>query len=331
MDLILHSYGAALQVEKGVFKAVSDKKEQMVAPSDVRCIRIGRHAQVTSAALLLAIEQGIDVILESFNGQPIGRVWSVKYGSIGSLRKAQALYAQTDDALRWVCELLRAKAEMQIAILNTFVFDERFDKAIERRIAKIEKRKKEFNPKRFSSLRQAEDQLRGIEGNISREYFRMISMLVPEQYAFQSRSSRPAKDAFNCMLNYCYGILYNLIEAGLTSAGLDPYMGVLHADQYNAPALAFDVIERFRGWIDVIIVNLCRLEVIYDDFFTVDEEAWQLNEFGKQIIVTAVNEHLDEVITFEGRQLSRRKHIDAYCTRLASRFRTNVSKENKAS
>jgi len=35
----------------------------------------------------------------------------------------------------------------------------------------------------------------------------------------------PAKDEFNAMLNYGYGMLYGMIERSVVVAGLDPYIG----------------------------------------------------------------------------------------------------------
>ncbi len=54
------------------------------------------------------------------------------------------------------------------------------------------------------------------------------------------------KDPFNACLNYCYGILYSLVEKACILSGLDPYVGFLHTDNYNKKSLVFDLIELFR-------------------------------------------------------------------------------------
>lgn len=41
-------------------------------------------------------------------------------------------------------------------------------------------------------------------------------------------------------------MLYSVVEAGLFTAGLDPYLGILHADAHKKPTLSFDLIEPFR-------------------------------------------------------------------------------------
>ena len=80
----------------------------------------------------------------------------------------------------------------------------------------------------------------------AKKYFGAISSIVPEKYKFEGRSRNPAKDEFNAMLNYGYGVLYSMVEKACIIAGLDPYIGFLHTDNYNKKSLVFDVIELFR-------------------------------------------------------------------------------------
>ena len=50
--------------------------------------------------------------------------------------------------------------------------------------------------------------------------------------------------------------------AALTSVGLDPFVGFLHAERPNRPALALDLMEEFRPWIaDRLAVILVTYDV----------------------------------------------------------------------
>ena len=69
---------------------------------------------------------------------------------------------------------------------------------------------------------------------------------MPERYKFESRSRNPTKGEFNVLLNYGYGVLYSMVEKAYIIAGLDPYIGFLHTDNYNKKSRVFDVIELFR-------------------------------------------------------------------------------------
>jgi CRISPR-associated protein Cas1 len=74
--------------------------------------------------------------------------------------------------------------------------------------------------------------LMGLEGTAGRVYFDCLGRLVPEAHRFEGRSRQPARDGFNAMLNYSYGVLYSLVERACICAGLDPFVDFLHTDNY---------------------------------------------------------------------------------------------------
>jgi len=81
---------------------------------------------------------------------------------------------------------------------------------------------------------------------------------MPDAWKFNGRSRDPAKDAFNCLLNYGYGVLYSQVEKACIIAGLDPYVGFLHTDNYNKKSFVFDLIEIFRIHIDRTVFYLSQ-------------------------------------------------------------------------
>ena len=96
----------------------------------------------------------------------------------------------------------------------------------------------------------------GLEGTAGRTYFELLNFIMPERFKFNGRSRSPAKDEFNCLLNYGYGVLYSLVEKGCIIAGLDPYVGFVHTDYYTKKSLVFDLIEMFRIFVDQTVVYL---------------------------------------------------------------------------
>lgn len=131
----------------------------------------------------------------------------------------------------------------------------------------------------------------------------------------------PAKDPFNTLLNYAYGILYGKVEGALIKAGIDPYMGIFHRDEYNRPALVFDVIENYRSWMDYVVVQLCKAEAIPEEAFEIIAEtgAVRLSPLAKRILIQSVNDFLDEIIVIK-KPLSRLSHIESDAFRLANVF-----------
>ena len=56
--------------------------------------------------------------------------------------------------------------------------------------------------------------------------------------------------------------------AALTTAGLDPFAGFLHAERPNRPALALDLMEEFRPWLaDRLAVTLVNRKQIGAEHF----------------------------------------------------------------
>ena len=151
---------------------------------------------------------------------------------------------------------------------------------------------------------------RGFEGSISRVYFDFLAHVLPEPYQFSKRTQRPAKDMFNALLNYSYGMLYGYVESALIKAGIDPFLGIMHRDEYNRPVLTYDVIEKYRTWADYVVCQLCREELVEPAFFDVKEGVYWLNQTGKRILITAMNDYLHEVVVLNSLSRSRHVHIE---------------------
>lgn len=60
----------------------------------------------------------------------------------------------------------------------------------------------------------------------------------------------------NNLLNYGYAILRALVARSLVGSGLLPTLGIHHRNRYNAYALADDIMEPYRPYVDVAVVEL---------------------------------------------------------------------------
>lgn len=132
-------------------------------------------------------------------------------------------------------------------------------------------------------------------------------------------------DVANAMLNYGYGLLYGRIEGALIKAGIDPYVGVMHRDDYNRPVLVYDVIELYRVWIDYVVFSLLCQNVITEEHYSVrgDGSYW-LEPLGRRVLIQSVNDYLEEVIEEKGLQRSRVTQIVLYAQNLAQKFKKYV-------
>lgn len=107
------------------------------------------------------------------------------------------------------------------------------------------------------SLEENRNKLFGIEGRTASSYWELIREMVKNEVEFKKREHQGAKDLFNCLLNYGYGILYSRIWGSVLRAGLNPAISFLHTDQPKKPTLVYDLIEEFRSQcVDRVIVSM---------------------------------------------------------------------------
>jgi CRISPR-associated protein Cas1 len=69
---------------------------------------------------------------------------------------------------------------------------------------------------------------------------------------FRGREGGPP----NNLLNYGYAILRAIVARGLVSSGLLPTLGIHHHNQYNAYCLADDIMEPYRPFVDLIVLDI---------------------------------------------------------------------------
>jgi CRISPR-associated protein Cas1 len=85
--------------------------------------------------------------------------------------------------------------------------------------------------------------------------------LFPTELNFRrGRDEQPP----NNLLNYGYAILRALVARAIVSAGLLPSLGLHHSNKYNAYALADDLMEPFRPFVDAIVQQIVISKKPYD-------------------------------------------------------------------
>ena len=257
MQLVINTYGAYLRKNGNCFLVKREDKSFEVAVNKVSSILITTAAYITTDAIKLAVDNNIDIVFLDAHGEPYGRVWHPKLGSTTLIRRRQLELYESSDGLNLAKEWGLKKLDNQIELLVQAEEGERGEeeRSSERYIVEIEHSREQMKRLRGTVDARRQDML-GLEGKAARIYFEAISSIMPEKYRFRGRSRNPAKDEFNALLNYGYGVLYSLVEKACIIAGLDPYVGFLHTDSYNKMSLVFDIIEMFRIYVDETVVYL---------------------------------------------------------------------------
>lgn len=323
MELVLNTFGTSLNRDNEGFVVTHKDGRQRIPVAGIKSIQISRGAQITSDAVMLAIEHEIEVLFMDKSGMPIGRIWSPRYGSVSTIRKGQLNFTFSNDALQWIKEIIRRKIENQQALLLMMRTDNvAINRKREKNIARLEDYRTKITSLNGEIVSDVAAQLRGWEGVASKIYFETLNDLIPEEYRFEMRTQHPAMDVVNAFLNYGYGVLYGKIEGALIKAGIDPYIGILHRDDYNRPVLVYDVIELYRIWVDYVVYSLVVQQVVTDEYCSVREDgSYWLESLGRRVLIQSLNDYLDEIITVKGVNRSRLTQIQLYAQDLAQLFK----------
>lgn len=323
MELVLNTFGTSLSRDNEGFVITHKDGKQRLPVIGIKSIQISRGAQITSDAVMLAIENEIEVLFMDKTGDPVGRVWSPRYGSISTIRKGQLNFTFTHDAVEWIKEIISKKIENQQALLLMMRADDsETDATRNKSIQRLEDYRVKIATLNGEIVSDIASQLRGWEGVSSKIYFETLNMFIPEELRFAARSQHPAMDVVNAFLNYGYGLLYGKIEGALIKAGIDPYVGIFHRDDYNRPVLVYDVIEIYRIWVDYVVYGLVAQRVITDDYYSVREDgSYWLEGLGRRVLIQSMNDYLDEAITQKGVSRSRITQIQLYAQSLAQMFK----------
>lgn len=144
--------------------------------------------------------------------------------------------------------------------------------------------------------------IRGMEGKAAAVHFEVFSRhlrpALRTGFPFDGRSRRPPRDAINALLSFLYALLRHDCVSALTAAGLDPFVGYLHAERAGRESLALDLMEEFRPWVERLALTLLnRGEFKPAQFVERDGGSVELTEAARKTLVAAYQQRkTDEAI-----------------------------------
>lgn len=318
MNLFISTRGSLLHKKGESFQIKTPEKNTEVPISKVESIWIATAAMLSTDVIKSALEHNIDIVFLDEFGDPMGRVWHPKLGSTTLIRRRQLEVTEDEKGLQLVKTWELQKMDNQVALLKKLKKtrpgqDNTLDKSIEN-IGALKEEVLQLSGT-IDYRRQA---ILGIEGMASRIYFSAIAEILPHEWTFKERNRRPAKDPFNATLNYGYGVLYSTVERACILSGLDPYVGILHTDNYNKKSFVFDFIECFRVHIDEPVVFLFTKRKMHDSHFEPFEGGVGLSKEGKALLMNELNTRLDSEVVYRGKNMKVRNIILAEAHALAN-------------
>jgi CRISPR-associated protein Cas1 len=323
MQLVLNTAGLKLSKKNHAFLVESAHTSRTISPKKITSIAITTRVLIGSDAVTLAIKNQIPILFFDRIGKAQARLWSPYFTGIATLRRQQMRFADHPLATQWIIDLFELKTEAQVATLQ-FLRRKRpaLQTPLAETIEKMQHQTRHFRAMQGKPLAECSNTLMTQEAALARLYWHTLGESLPEPWHFAKRSRQPAADPFNAALNYLYGMLYSVVEGALFAAALDPYLGLLHADEYNRPALTFDLIEPFRPWLDALLVRQCLDATLDLTFFSQNQFGTFLNKTGKAFFIPLFNEFLQDTRRFQQREASHRNHVYYLAGKLAQRIRT---------
>jgi CRISP-associated protein Cas1 len=316
LEITINTRGAYLHVKDALFEVrfknettqLEEKKQ--IPPLKIRTLVLAPGTALSTDAVQLALKNHIDIVFVEPNGHPMGRVWHTQLGSTSKIAKQQLAHALDARAIQWVKKWIDTKLSNQ----RDFIQDLKKHRVEQHdffntKIAQIESLMVLITGLQGEKMRDIADTLRGYEGTAGRFYWESLSHALPKDHQFSGRSARPAADPFNAFLNYGYGILYRRVEKALVIAGLQPYIGFFHRDDYNHKSMVYDFIEPYRIWIEVAIFRLFSGKKVYVTHTESIPNGIGLTALGKEVIAKQITDYLDvDAIKHQGKN-QHRSHI----------------------
>ncbi|MCG5234073.1 type I-C CRISPR-associated endonuclease Cas1c [Xanthobacter oligotrophicus] len=249
-----------------------------------------------SPALLAACaEAGITVSHLEPNGRFLARVEGRRTGNV-LLRRAQ--YRLADDAARTVPivrGIVAAKTANQRTVVRRAVRDHAGTLA-EDALAALRAADERLTDIARRTLAAGDVAiLRGLEGEAASIYFGVFNHLVrggEPAFAFSGRSRRPPLDRMNALLSFLYAMLGHDCRSALEAHGLDPQVGLLHADRPGRASLALDLMEELRPVLaDRLALSLVnRRQLAPSDFVMEEAGGVRLADDARRAVLVAWQE-----------------------------------------
>ncbi len=288
--LVLTGYGIRVAVERGHLTISDGQGRERRAgrfPRSCRSIRrlvvIGHTGTISFEALRWLSDVGAAFVQIDRDGKVIAATGPVELDD-ARLRRAQAIATTHGTDVVVARDLLSQKLAGQAAVLDRFGTEQATEAA-----SRVRQLANDLaaagTPDRLRLVEaHAAGLYWGVWAGVPVRFGRRDTAKVPEGWqAFDGRASplsgatRRAATPANAILNYLYAILECEARIACAAVGLDPGLGMLHADLKARDSLALDVMEAVRPQVDAFMLNLLRSRTFAArDFFETREGGCRL-------------------------------------------------------
>ena len=230
--------GQFLARDRGTMLVKVDGSEVGRVPlDDISCIIITARSISYSNDLIRSLaERGAAFVICKENFQPISWLWPIEGNHTQTSRMQAQLSAPKPFSKRAWQAVIKAKVDQQAAVLEIR------GAPSAPALAAMARRIRSGDPD-------------NIEAQAARRYW-------PELMGLGFRRDTSGTGA-NAHLNYGYAVLRATTARAIVAAGLHPSLGIHHHNAFNSLALADDLMEPFRPFVDLAAIRL-QQDGVYD-------------------------------------------------------------------
>ncbi len=234
------------------------------------------NVQITTQALRMLLENGIDVSYFTYNGKYLGHTCADTSKNIFLRFEQHNFYLDEERRLDMAKTIVDNKIDNQIAVIRNYRWNPEEEYNWKKSIEQMQKKRDTLWAKKTAN------EVLGVEGICSNIYFEVFGKMIKGDYSFKNRNRRPPKDPVNIILSLAYTFLTREVCNALDAESFETYLGFLHGVRYGRKSLALDIIEEFRQpVVDRLVLLLFGKRMLGQfDFDTDEEGVITLNETG---------------------------------------------------
>lgn len=267
------------------------------------------NVQITSQALQMLMQKGVDVNYFTFSGKYIGHTAAETSRNIFLRLSQYEVYHNLDRRMELARQIIENKIGNQINIIRNFRF-ENGEYGWQKDVEKMEEYRKRLGEK------QTSNEILGIEGICSSIYFGAFGKMFRGEIKFHGRNRRPPRDPINVMISLGYTFLTKEVSSALDSESFEMYLGFLHGIRYGRKSLALDMVEEFRQpVVDRMVIRFFNKRIFTEFDFSTEEDSILLNEDGFKKFCREFERWMTDK-SFAGNEMSFRSRIREQAGRL---------------
>jgi CRISPR-associated protein Cas1 len=217
--------------------------EEVAVPDLELVVLLGERISISSSALLTLLSYGVPVVVVSGRSDVYGVLLDIV--QVGSANVREVQYKRFNDEyyrLKYAKPVIISRLK---GLYNVLRYELKYH-----REAVDEDFYQHVRTEILSAIEEVEecknvDEIRRLEAQGSRAFWKVVTKLIPEKYEFTGRDPQKI-DPINLAINFTYAVLYGIVTKGIVVNGLDPFYGLLHTSKPGRTSLTYDLSEIFK-------------------------------------------------------------------------------------